>query len=429
MPAAGVGAALDTARLNSPTPPTPSAPDGASLTLFVLGFDLAGGSLDELERVAREMTEERVTRMFGTIAGVAELLVLRTCQRIELYGIASKELAASHVRNRLPTPERWRLRQDDEAVAHLLRVAAGLESVAVGEKEVRAQIDHARGSVHSRHPRPVLKELFAEARRTADRCAPDPSPARSIAALAASKVLEECGDPFPRVLVVGAGVVGRQVAELLAPRARVTLVYRHHPPDPTFLRAFGIRAVPARQMPEELALCDATVTAAKSAGRLLDPTDFERPTAAGRPRLVIDLGVPRNVDPSAGRVPGVRLVDLAGLGSSSRSREGIDPVAERVDGEVDRVYRLFLRETIEPWVTALFHRAEAIRQRELTGARPHLGDLSPEQLGAIDLLTTRITRQLLLPAARRLRASGGGSEEARLRHAALELFPPDAPPP
>jgi glutamyl-tRNA reductase len=429
MPAAGYGAALDALRAGPTAGAAPLVVDARSLTLFVLGFELLDGSLDDLERVGRDVTDERLARIFSTSPDLAELLALRTCQRVELYGVATRELAPERLRARLPSPERWTVREEEAAVAHLLRVAAGLESVAVGEKEVRAQIDQASRSVRSRHPRAVLKRLFARARTTADTCTPEPSPARSIAALAASKVLEMCGDPFPRVLVVGAGTVGRQVAEHLAPRARITLVYRHHPPESTFLRDFGLRAVPARQLAEEIALCDAIVTAAKTAGRLLRPADFDRPGARGRPRLVIDLGVPRNVDPAAGRVPGVQLVDLSGLGSSPRSRAGIDPLAERLDREVRPVYREFLREALEPWVTGLFQRGEAVRQRELGAARPHLGDLNPEQLRAVDLLTLRITRQLLLPAARQLRAVEGGPHADRLRRTALELFSPDPPPP
>jgi glutamyl-tRNA reductase len=425
MPAAGFGAAQEIALPEPHAPIAHASPEVATLTLFVLSFELTDRSLDDLERIGRELTEARLARIFATTPDLTELLLLKTCQRVEVYGIATRDSVAPRVRSRLPSPDRWTAREEQEAVGHLLRVAAGLESVAVGEQEVRAQIDQAARSVLSRDPRPVLKSLFLEARSTADRFAPQPCPARSIAALAASRVLEECGDPFPRVLVVGAGTVGRQVAELLAPRARLTLVYREHPPDPAFLRALGVRAVPSRQLAQELTLCDAVVTAAKTAGRLLLPSDFDDPAQPARPRLVIDLGVPRNVDPATGAVPGVRLIDLTQLGPSVPSRERIDPLSGRIDGEVDRVYRRFLDEASEPFVSALFQRAEAIRERELRTARPHLGTLTPEQSHAVDLLTLRLTRQLLLPAARRLRSTGTGPEDARLRRAALELFRAD----
>lgn len=405
----------------------PASDDRAPTPLELFGFEasLTTTSLDRLEAIAQTFSPRWLTERFERFDGTVEAALLGTCCRRELVLLSHTAEEVEQWRSALlDGSEGWTQRTGRELVHHLFRVAGGRESLAVGEQEVRSQVRFAAHSTLSRHRRRLLRDLFEEAADAADRAEPTVPRSRSIAALAATRVLELTGRPFPRVLVVGAGVVGRQVTELLAPSARVTLLYRHQPPDEEFLRASGARAAKAADLAAEVALSDAVVTAARNEDRCLRASDF--PT--DRPVVVVDLGVPRNVDPATRHVPSVRLVDLTDL--RPRSRPGDHPAADRSLAEsADRFYDRFERVALEPWIAAARRRAETIRASELSVARPFLGPLTEAQEVAVERLTQRLVARLLAGPTERLRAIPSGEEGDRLRRFALELLRPDPPVP
>src|SRR5579863_3217608 len=280
-------------------------------TLQAFEVSLATGSLSALEGLSEDLDPAVLRLLLDGSTELEELALLRTCHRTELYLWAPSSWTATPLPGRV---ERFfasaRRRTGDAAVRHLFRVAAGLESMAIGEREVREQVRAAGHRVVSRHARPVLGPLFRAAVAAAEEAAPEVPPSRSIAAIAATRILEESARPFPRVLVIGTGVVGREIAERLAAFARVTLVYRSRPPEEAFLRETGARSAAWSALADELAVSDVVVTAVKTGRRTIGPETIE-----GRrtPLLAIDLGVPRNVDPELGRQPGVRLIDLEAL--------------------------------------------------------------------------------------------------------------------
>jgi glutamyl-tRNA reductase len=273
----------------------------------------------------------------------------------------------------------------------------------------------------SRHRGRLLRDLFEGAAEEACRAASSNPSSRSIAAVAATRALELVGRPFPRVLVVGSGAVGRQVTELLAPSSRVTITYRHQPPDEEFLRSTGARAVRATGLAAEVELSDAVVTAAKTGDRCLGVREL----AAARAVVVIDLGMPRNVDPAVRQLPGVRLVDLAELGARP-GPEADDRLGPRLDMAADRLYARLDPGTLEPWVAAVRREAEGIRRAELDVGRRFLGELTPDQELAVDRLTRRLVNRLLHEPTRRVRSLPSGPDGDRLRRFALELWRTDA---
>lgn len=396
------------------------------LRLFNLEVSLDTASIESVERVARRWTGRRVAAWFAADPGAEELAVVSTCHRVELYLAARDEQEAKRWQGRLPASVgSSRLRADLEAARHLLDVAAGRRSLAVGEREVREQVRAAARSVVSRHPRPLLRELLESAIAAVEELDPDAAGARSIAAVAATTVLERVGRPFPRVVVLGAGRVGRQVAESLASSARVTLVYRERVPDERFLRATGARAVRFPHLADEVAVADAVVAAAKSGTRCLGPEDLPR----DRPMLLIDLGVPRNIDPSVRSSPNLELIDLADL-RSSRPPQPPDPRTDALlDGLAERVYRGFEQKVLEAWVGALRRSTEAMRRGEVARARPFLGELTSDQEVAVERLTLRLVARILGGPTGRLRSLPPGPEGDLFRRFALELFDPGPPDP
>ncbi len=406
-----------------PTPASavtvPLAP--TRLRLFNLELSLDTTSIDELEAVARAVSAQRVDGWFDDPAPTGEVALLVTCHRVELYGVTCDPKEADRWLGRLPgDPTAWRIRSGREAAHHLFEVAAGRRSLAVGEREVRDQVRSAARRTWSRHPRPLLRELLESAAATADELAPSVPSSQSIAAIAATALLERVARPFPRVVVIGAGTVGRQVTECLASSARVTVVYRERVPDDRFLRGTGARAVRVPELADELAVADGVIAAAKSGERCLDGGDLP----SSRPLVLIDLGVPRNIDPAVRGAPNVQLVDLGELGAHRHPGPTDVDSDVRLDEAVDRHYREFERRALESWIDVLRSAIETLRRSELERARPFLGTLTAEQEVAVDRLTRRLVARLLLSPTERLRSLPPGPEGERLRRFALELFDP-----
>lgn len=389
--------------------------------LVSLEFSLSQESIESLEAAARYLTFERLARTFAEEKAFLEAAMLRTCHRVEVYFWARRVAAAdAAARALLPVGSGWRRREGRESIRHLFRVASGLESMAVGEREVRDQVRNAAACVSSRSPRPVLRPLLLAAVEVADQAAPQVPAGRSMAAIAAARVLEESPQPFPRVLVAGAGTVGRQVAELLGPSCRVALAFRTHPPDDGFLRSVGARAVPWASVHDELVVSDVLVSASKSADRL-----FAHDIVRGRtaPLLVVDLGVPRNVDPAIQEHPRVRLIDLEGLRPKVRGSPapGVEAGIERGVAKWSGFIRA---QGFEVWVDQLRRGAEDRRRALVERARPYLGPLTDSQQAAIDSLTRKVVADLLDRASRGLRAMPPGPEGDALRQWALRWFGP-----
>jgi glutamyl-tRNA reductase len=403
--------------------PQPSTTGRGSMTtplmLAGLEFSLDTASLDALETVTRAVTKAQVAEWFDRYRGTEEVALLSTCHRVEILLLVRSLDEVDRWRDVLPGRRgSWRSRDGREAVHHLFRVAAGRESLAVGEGEVRHQVRAAERSILSRHPRPVLRDLFVGAVGTAEEVRPSVPLSCSIASIAASRLLDLVGRSDPHVLVVGSGTVGRQVAECLAPFARVTLVFHQRSPDETFLRATGARAVPLDRLGEALAGSDAVVTAAKFGNHGLHASELPR----DRPLVLVDLGVPRNVDPGVQELPNVRLIDLAELhartGGSPSMHADDRRVEELAEKHSDRLERLLL----EPWIGDYRRAAEAVRRSELDRARPFLGALDPAQWIAVERLTQRLVARLLSSPTERIRSLPPGPDGDALRRLAIELL-------
>lgn len=395
----------------------PSLPARRRLT--VLESSLATTDLDGLEALHAALSPPRWSEVFQGTPSIGELAVLRTCHRLEAYCWADEPVELlSRLGAAAGDASRWRSITDEGAVHHLFRVASGLESTAVGEQEVRGQVRAAAAHVLSRTPRPVLRPLFLRSVEAAEAAAPKVPANRSIAAIAAARVIDEVPQPFPRVVVVGTGVVGRTVAEQLAPYGRVTIVYRSRSPEAEYLRSIDARAVPWANLEEELEWADVAVTAVKTGGRIIDAGSVRH---RSRPLLIVDLGLPRNVDPSVRHQPGIRLVDLEGLraGAKPATLDGIEAtvarLAREVFAEVDAA-------GYEPWVDAFRRAGEETRVRLVEEARASLGSLEPHQRAAIDRLTVRLVASLLDNPTRRLREIPPGPAGSERRRWAAELL-------
>jgi glutamyl-tRNA reductase len=400
---------------------TPYSLPATPLRLFGLEFSLDTDSLDALERLARFATRERLRGWFLRVRETEEVAMLVTCHRVELALLLRSADELDRWREVLPgPPNSWRLREGRALVRHLFRVAAGKESLARGEGEVRHQVRAAGRQVESRHPRPVLRELFTGAAVAAEELDPSVPTSRSIAAVATARLFRQMDKPRPDVLVIGSGTVGRQVVECLGTRARVTMLFHRNPPADDFLQSTGVRAVGLDQLRHELASADAAITAAKFGDRGLRRVDLP----SDHPLLLIDLGMPRNIDPDVRALPNVDLVDLENLYTSAGPVESSNGPEDRLNELADRCSERLQGLLMEPWVAALRRGTEDIRRAELERARPFLGELSAAQELAVERLTRRLAARLLLPPTQRIRALPPGPEGDLRRRWATELLRP-----
>lgn len=395
-------------------------------SLFGLEFSLDTASLDALESVVRTVSRARVADWFRRFSGTGEVALLSTCHRVELVLLTRFPEEVDRWQEVLPgARSSWTTREGREVVHHLFRVAAGRESLAIGEAEVRQQVRAAGFSVETRHPRPVLRELFAYAADAAEKVCPSVPVSRSIAAVAAARLLVLVGRPRPHVVVVGSGTVGRQVTESLSSSARVTIVFHQRRPPEALLRATGARAVSLDHLAEEIATSDAVVTAAKFGNHGLHASDLPR----DRPLVLVDLGVPRNIDPGVRELPNARLVDLEELHALTGGFPPPDDGDARVEALAHRFSDRLERQLLEPWVDAFRRAAEEVRRAELAKARSFLGPLDPSQEAAVERLTQRLVVRLLLEPTERIRSLPPGPEGDLQRRIALSLLRAPAPEP
>ncbi|EQD39355.1 glutamyl-tRNA reductase, partial [mine drainage metagenome] len=157
---------------STPDSPSPGGSYPSLEPLRLVGFELSlrTARIEILEGAAQGLDRAWLEREFRDRSDLQEIALIKTCHRVELLLLLTSASRLPAWRNDLERRGRgWTERSGLEAVRHLFHVASGLESLAVGEREVRQQIRSAIGTVQSRHPRPVLRELLGAAVAAADR--------------------------------------------------------------------------------------------------------------------------------------------------------------------------------------------------------------------------------------------------------------------
>jgi len=406
-------------------------------------------------RTAPVELRERLTAL-GPAAGrcpaVEEHAVLATCYRVELYawlagGVEEareeliRVLAEGHGVERDLLADHLYVHAGEDVARHLCRVAAGLDSLVLGEAEILGQVRGAfEASGAAGTAGPVLALLFRTAigagrrARTETAIGANPATASSMALALAQGVLGGLRDR--RVLVVGAGRIGLQTLKAAAGRgiAEVAVANRTYERALEVASAFGAGTYRLAELERALAWADVAVTAT-SAERPVLTAELVRAAAAARtrgPLVLVDLAVPADVERAAGDVAGVRLFDVddlrAGLDEAMASRLREVPKVEAiVEEEVESFGRRLRELEVEPLLAALRRRAEAIREQEVERTLRELGDVDPETAERIERLSRALVKKLLHEPTVRLRerAGSGGADEAAA--AARDLFGLAAP--
>lgn len=404
------------------------------MTLALVGISHQATPLAVRERAFVPLPQ--AAALAQRLADGGEAVCLSTCNRTELYLVGdeawARGLAALAELSGLAEDElgsvAYRL-ADEAAALHLFRVAAGLDSLIPGEGEILGQV---RAAFEVGSPGPVLDRLFRQALHAGKKVRAEtaigesPASVSSAAAALAQQVfgrLDDC-----RVLLVGAGHVAELAARSLVARgARVALVAnRSRDRAESLARRLGAEAVPLDELPARLPEVDVVVSSTGAPGRVLERPQVEAAVrrGKGRPLFLIDLAVPRDLDPAIHELDGCFLYDLDDLESvvatslADRRREAAR--AEAIVAEQAARFREWLASrTVVPAIASLRARAEEIRRAELARARGRLG-LSESQHAAVESLTAQLVNKLLhLPTVRLKEAAAGangGSYAEAVRH-------------
>jgi glutamyl-tRNA reductase len=406
-------------------------------------------------RTAPVELRERLS-MLGPEAGrcpaVDEHAVLSTCYRVELYAYlaggveeAREELigvlAEGHGVARELLVDHLYVHAGEDVARHLGRVAAGLDSLVLGEAEILGQVGDAfETSRAAGTTGPVLALLFrtaiAAGRRARAETAigANPATASSMALALAGGALGDLRER--RALVVGAGRIALQTLKAVAGRAITQAAVANRTPERAAEAAapFGATTYGLDELEQALAWADVVVTATSAETPVVSEAAVEAAMAGReeRPLVLVDLAVPADVERSAGEVTGVRLFDVddlrAGLDDAIASRMREVPAVEAiVEEEVEAFARRHRELEVEPLVAAMRRQAEAIRVRELERTLRDLGDLDPETAARIEHLSRALVKKVLHEPTVRLRerAGAGGAEDVAA--AARELFGLAAP--
>ncbi len=414
----------------------PDAPSRLDPPLLLVGTDYRFAPIELREKVSynKEETEEMLVHLLAR-SEVAEAFLLSTCNRTEVYVQPRDDEAAYRTAlelvflSRVPDlerPGRLYVKRNGEAVRHLLGVASGLESMVLGEPEILGQVKQASALAEATGAEgPVLKKLLRSAASAGRRARQETAISSGAVSLGYAAVelarnifsgLEEC-----QVLLIGAGEIARSVARPVVERGAREL------------RVANRSAERARQFQEEFPSAEILsfedrIPALRTADVVIVSTGADEPVltrrhikeAIGfrptRPLLVVDLGVPRNVEPTAGRVENVFLHTVDSLDNLiqrnlKRRKEEVPRVEEIIDQEIGH-FRSWLRGLeAEPLIARLQKQAEKIRKQELSDVLPRFPAETHEEL---ERLTRSLVRKILHHPSARLRAKDGAGDLSRL---------------
>jgi len=383
---------------------------------------------------------------------VVEHATLQTCYRVELYarltsGVEDARdelidaLSRAHGVERELLMDHLYVHAGDDVARHLCRVAAGLDSLVLGETEILGQVGGAFDAGRAaRSVGPGLSLLFRTAitagrrARAETAIGANPATASSMALALAESVVGELREK--RVLIVGAGRVGLQSLKALAGRGVVQTVVANRTRERAaeVAERFGATARGLDELEGALSWADVAVTATASEAAVVG-ADLVRDAMSrrtDRPLVLVDLAVPADIERDVGAIPGVRLFDVddlrAGQDDSMASRLREVPAVEAiVQDEVDSFGRRYHELEVEPLVSAFRRQAEAIRQQELERALRDLGDVDPETAERIEHLSRTLVKKLLHEPTVRLRERAGAGDADEVADAVRELFGLAAP--
>jgi glutamyl-tRNA reductase len=425
------------------------------MSVIVVGLEHRNVPLELLESVS--IPETDLDKALGRLrdrSNLSEAVILSTCLRTEVYAIVERFhdgvaelqdfLAAVSGSPVDSLAERLTIRFDDDVPVHLFSVASGLDSAVIGESEVLGQVRRAWEKAQEEGSSgPILAALFRHAVETGKRVRSETAIARGVTSMSHGAValgaqLRPGGLSGARVLVIGAGEMGTGVAQALDGHCAQRLVIANRTADrgeevvaalPESV-ADVMQAEPADDLVPLLSGADVVFSTVGVTHPIIDMPMLAAATAArggAGTLVVVDLGVPRNVEPAAGSLDGVELLDMEDLRAAvadalSGRREEVTAATEIVAEEVERFRTAARARDAAPIVSALRAQVEAARHGEIAKQRAKRSELTDEQWEQIDAATRAVVAKLLHQPTVALKSAAGTPRGERLTEALRTLF-------
>jgi len=375
---------------------------------------------------------------------VPQSAILSTCNRTEVYVYDPDDIGlVGRVGNFLigysgiPGPELERhvyQLWETDCVSHLFRVAAGLESMIVGERQILGQVRSAFSAAsEGGYTKSPLTRVFHSALRSGRRVHRETSigqHSRSVSRAAvqmARGLFERLEDR--RALVIGAGDAGRMVARALADAGarQITVTNRTRWRAEELAQTLGGVAIPFEDLTDALAHADLIISSTGSPGYVVDASmvaDALALRSSTDPVLMIDIAVPRDIDPAAGDLDRVQLLDIDSLGQAAEiDLDGLGAEIRRaqyiVDSELDRFVEWWNSSDTMELAVSMRRRAESVRREEVSHTLKLLGADSDGELAArLDAMTNALVKKILHQPTVELRST----DSASIFPAALRMF-------
>lgn len=422
------------------------------MKLLLIGLSHKTAPVEVRERLAftPTMLRSALTHFDHThpqahLEDVREGIILSTCNRLEVYTLvrdsdtARQAVVAFLSRIFEVCPELFSQHlyacHDEDAVQHLFRVAAGLDSMVLGEPQILGQITDAYEAALSQGAAgTVLSALFRAAIHAGKRVRTETTigvNAASVSSVAAGLAAKLLGDLADRqVLLIGAGEMGATAVKALQRRgvSKVVVVNRTFENAEKLANAWGGRAATFQQLPEALAAADIVITSTGAPHtilnrELLEPAMRIRPN---RPLFIIDIAVPRDVAPDVTEIPNVHLRDIDDLQSQAednvREREMAIPHVETiVEAETTQFLNWLASLDVVSTITDLRRHIEDVRQRELDWLYHRL-DLDERERDLVANMTHRLINKILHEPTLRLKAEAATGNGALYISTMRQLF-------
>ena len=425
------------------------------MSVIVVGLEQKRAPLELLDRVS--VTESDTAKALGRLRdqpNLSEAVLLSTCLRTEVYAVVERfhdgvdgiqeflaDVSGSSVE---ALAEYCTIRFDDDVMDHLFSVASGLDSAVLGESEVLGQVrrawERARGEQASG---PVLGALFRHAVETGKRVRSETAIARGITSLSHGAVALAAdrragGLHGTRVAVIGAGEMGEGVAQALDGRGIEHLIMANRTLGRVESLVAGLPdtaagSVEARDLDDLVALlgeADVAFTTVGTSHPIVSRDQIEAALTrrTGRADLVVvDLGVPRNVEPVASTLDGLVLLDMDDLRAAvadaiTGRQDEVEAATGIVSDEVERYRAASRARDAAPMVSALRSRVEEVRRAELDRQRSKRSDLDDAQWEQVDAVTRAMVAKLLHQPSVTLKEAAGTPRGERLVESLRALF-------
>ena len=415
------------------------------MALIVAGISYRTAPIEVRERLAHQPHElagelERIREA----TGARELVLLSTCNRIECY-----VLEGDRVTDGDAAPGVWAVlgqrlgadvtafgyvRRDREAAAHLYRVASGLDSMVIGEAQIQGQV---RDAWERSRPQsgPVLNRLFQTALKVAGRVRTETAVGRGAASVSsaavqlAKQIFGSLADR--RAMVLGAGEMAELALEcLMREGVRAAIVAnRTYERAVELARRHGASAIRYEECWAQLGRVDLLICSTSAPHAVVLPAHVRGATAqrGDRPFCILDISLPRDVDPAVGALDNVFLYDLDDLravvtANIERRHQELPPAEGLIGDEVEKFWSWLAGLAAVPVVTQFREEMDRVRERELEQWTRRLGALDPAQREAVEQFSRALMNKFMHEPSVRLRAAAGNGRGLGIVDAARYLF-------